>query len=311
MRRRQLLALSGSLLAGSAGCLSASAPEATDPTSTESRTTTESSTTAETTSTKPTSTEPTTETTSTVEYADVSVELDALQPGLVTMTTPDSIGVSGRDRRYLLVDVSIGEGGESPTRDEFAFEFDGATHRPEPMEDPWRVWRFYDDEGALYDRGSSGDGLLVFELPEAEKGDFESVPEFALTWPGGEWQPDEQLRRRLAAPEPSLSVSLDVPETLATYESPTVSVTVENEGDLPGRFVAGLNRIGPRVAYAPVERVSMLVPPGESETWEFTDDSLMAGDYPDERVGDGDSDMTYDLSWAGGDVRKGIRYVEE
>ncbi|WP_115864006.1 hypothetical protein [Halorussus litoreus] len=304
MRRRQLLALSGSLLAGSAGCLSASAPEATDPestdtTSTESHRTTERSTTAETTST---------ETTSTVEYADLAVELDALQPGLVTMNTPDSIGVSGRDQRYLLVDVSTGEGGEAPARDEFAFEFDGATHRPEPMDEPWRVWRFYDDEDALYDRGSGG--LLVFEFPEAEKGDFDSVPEFPLTWPGGEWQPDETLRRRLSAPEPPLSVSLDVPETLATHESPTVSVTVENEGDLPGRFVAGLNRIGPRVAYAPVARVSMLVPAGESETWEFTDDSLMAGDYSDERIGDDESDMTYHLDWADGDVRKGIRYVE-
>lgn len=289
MRRRHLLALSGSLLAGSAGCLSASAPEAP---ATQNATTDASATTTE------------TDAPTTTESVDVSVALDALQPGLVTMTSPDSIGVRGDDRQYLLLDVSTPDDADPPARDSFAFAFDGTDHRPESVEEPWRFWRFEDAEAAFYD-ADSGEGVLLFELPASAERDDASL---GLTWPGGEWRPGEAIRKRLLAPTPPLSVTLDVPGSIERAESPTVSVTVENDGDVPGRFVAGLNRSGPMVAYTPVERISLSVAPGESETWEHTD-SLFGGDVPDERVGDDEPDMTYHLDWAGGDARRSVRYV--
>ncbi|WP_168216266.1 hypothetical protein [Halorussus halobius] len=294
MRRRRLLALSGSLLAGSAGCLSASAPEAP---ATRDATTTEATTTAESATTDASTT--------TAEPADVSVSLDALQPAMVTMTSPDSIGVRDDDRQYLLVDVSTSGDGEPPDPESFAVRFDGTDYGPESVDEPWRFWRFEDGGEAFYDP-DSGEGLLLFELP-ASAGSDDAAP--ALTWPGGEWRPDGTVRRRLLAPEPSLSVTVDAPESVEPHESPTVSVTVENAGDVPGRFVAGLNRTGPMVAYTPIERVSVAVAAGESETWEHAD-ALSAGDDPDERVGDGESDMTYHLDWAGGDVHRGVRYAE-
>lgn len=300
MRRRQVLALSGSLLAGAAGCLSASAPEASQ--TDESHTTTGSQTTdADSTTDR--------EDTTTTEYADVSVTLDALQPGLVTMTTPDSIGVSGRDARYLLVRVSTDGDGQRPAPESFSLAVGGADYRPESVDQPWRIWRFHDEDDPGYDR-ASGEGLLLFEFPDDPGSDADSSAGPVLTWPGGEWRPDESIRRRLARPEPPLSVSAEVPDSVEFGESPTVSVTVENRGDVPGRFVAGLNRTGPMVAYTPVERVSMLVPAGESETWEYTDNSIMAGDYSEDQRGDGKTDMSYVLNWADGSARRDVRYVE-
>jgi hypothetical protein len=104
-------------------------------------------------------------------------------------------------------------------------------------------------------------------------------------------------------------VSFDVSEAIPSSESPTVTVIVRNEGDVPGRFVAGLPRSGPNVAHTPVERISVLVPAGATETLELTDHH--AGiPYDSERVVDGDPDATYYLAWADDRARRDVRYTE-
>ncbi|NHN59932.1 MULTISPECIES: hypothetical protein [Halorussus] len=295
MRRRTLLALTGSSIAGLAGCLGGTRSDGTAGTTADA--------TMGTTGGSGGTTERSGATTTTAN-ADVSVALDALQPGLVSMNSPDSIGVHPTDGQYLLLEVAA-EGPAPPAADDFAFRL-GETTRPPVTEQQWRIWRFYGEKDWRYD-ADSGEGLLLFELPESAH-DGESAAA-ALAWPGGEWRPDEALRRRLATPEPPLSVSVEIPEEVPVTDHPTVSVSVTNDGDVPGRFVAGLNRSGPMVAHTPVSQVSVLVPAGETETWELDDDSIMGG-YQDERVGDGDPDMTYYLVWGDDRAEREVRYVQ-
>lgn len=322
MRRRDLLALSGPLFAGLAGCLSPfdaeagpeSATRTGDPAaSNESATQRRSPTTDAT-------TDPGSSTTPSAADAAVSVETDALQPGVVTMTTPDSIGVRRDDGQFLFLDVAA-DGEVRPAHGDFTFRFAGTSYEPVAVEYPWRLWRAYGEENWEY--SESGDGILLFQLPESARHarvtaapdstgtplDSPETVEAVLTWPGGEWTPGESVHRRLVAPHPPVSVSFDVTEEIPTHESPTVTVTVRNDGDVPGRFVAGLNRSGPRVAHTPVERISFPVPAGETETWELTD--YGAGAPSDsEQVGNGEPNMTYYLSWADGGLSRHVRYVE-
>jgi hypothetical protein len=91
-------------------------------------------------------------------------------------------------------------------------------------------------------------------------------------------------------------------------ESPDVSVTARNDGDLPTVFVAALNREGGGVAYAPIDHASIRVPPGESITWEPEDTMLRTA--PSEAVGDDQPDMTYHLRYVGGHRRREVRVVQ-
>lgn len=308
MQRRTFLALSGSSIAGLAGCLSESPSSGTDPATETEATATDRLTTASTTEDSTTESDDSSPTETTVN-ATVSVNTDALQPGLVTMNTPDSIGVKETAKQYLVLQISA-EGTTLPTRDDFEFEFAGADFQPISSGPGRRIWRFYGEEGKLYD-ADSGQGFVLFELPETNNvADASDSSEIALMWPGGEWRPDESLRERLVTPSPPLSVSVDIPDAIRTDEQPTVTITVQNEGDVAGRFVAGLNRVGPYVAHRPVARISMLVPAGETETWELRDDSIMAGDYSEEDVNDGEPDIRYYLSWPNKSKDWSVRYID-
>jgi len=282
MKRRTLLATAGATAAAAAaGCLSdAGGGEPTDTTTDEptDRTTTHTGTTTGTT--------------------DASVSLDAYQRGVVVLDSPDSIGVREGDSAFLYLSVES-DAENPPAYDEFEFDFDGKTYPPESPDD-YQLWR--ERQTPAYENGS---GWLLFSLPES--GDADDA---RLSWPGGEWQAGESLRAMLAAPLPDLSVEYDFPETVVQGESPDLSITVENEGDVDARYVAGLNRSGPRVAYAPIEAISMRVPAGETKEWTLTDDYGMGG-VRDERVDDGDPDMTYHLD--GADVQKEwpVRVVSE
>jgi len=245
---------------------------------------------------------PTSTSTPTPSDGVVSVSLDALQPALVSMTSADSIGVRDDDGQYLFLDVSV-EAGSPPDVDDFAFHFDGTAY--DPARDEFRLWREYNQNDAY--EPETKEGWLLFELPET--GDASNP---RLTWNNAAWGPDAGLVRRLSERQPSMSVSPSFPESVTSGASPTISIEVTNDGngddDLPGRFVAGLNRSGPRVAHRPVERISVPVPAGESETVEVVDDSVR---YPDsDGIGDGDPDMTYYLDWPGERVEREVRLTE-
>ena len=49
-----------------------------------------------------------------------------------------------------------------------------------------------------------------------------------------------------------------------------MTVSLVNTGDVDGAFVAALNRVGPRVAYAPETGVVLPVEAGEYTEWEYT-----------------------------------------
>lgn len=263
MHRRRFLAAAGALTTtAAAGCLTGSpASDSTD------RTTTEATTDTSTTTTVP-----------------LSVSLDRYQPGVVAMTSPDSIGVRRGEGAALFLDVTS-DGDDGPARTDFRFRFGGSMYSPVDPDDV-RLWREYGNRAGAY--GVEGrDGWLLFDLPQS--GD---AADAHLSWSGGEWTPPRELRDRLAAGF-DFGIEYDFPETVEHGERPGVALTVTNDADAPARYLAALNRAGPRVAHAPVETISFVLDPGETRTWTYEDEYFGSGDIDESEVGDGDPDMTY------------------
>ncbi|WP_257297702.1 hypothetical protein [Haloarchaeobius sp. FL176] len=281
MRRRALLSTTGAMLAGLAGCLSGDEP--TDGTDTTNGTDTPSD---------PTDTSQPAE-------SPAEVSLLSYQPAVVQLAT-DSIHVNDDDGGYLFLSVDASAADEPAGRDEFTFVHGDEAYSPvEPGKS--QLWRQYHEDDSYGDGNESG--WLLFELPEVVTGD-----DVRVGWPGGEWRPGEPLRSRLAAEYPELSMSFTVPEKVPQGDHPTVTLTVQNEGDVDARFVAGLNRVGPRIAYTPVTDASFVVPAGASETWDHTGgfDTTPLGD---DELGDGLHDVTYHLDSILGQESRQVRYV--
>jgi hypothetical protein len=219
----------------------------------------------------------------------LSVSVGKLQPALVAMSTPDSIGVYSGDRtQYLFLQLAV-ERGDPPARSELSFRFDGDEHDPLEADGPQDLWRLYDGEESRYD-ADSGEGWVCFPLPAT------GAPEGAgLTWADNVWVPSPAVRDRLAAAAPPLSVEWAAPDTVEMGEAPTIEVSVTNEGDRAGRFVGALNRSGPRIAYIPVTAISRLIPAGATETWTLETGALdgQGGWTPD----GGQTAATYHLHW--------------
>lgn len=306
MKRRTFLATAGSGLAGAvglAGCLNVGGTGAGDgtpagdagptatPTDAPTTTTDRGSTTAET----PPTDEPTT-TTGERGTADVTVRSLHLQYGLVTPSSPDSIGTWNTDTPYLMALVAVD--GDLP-RSEFTLAV--GDRRVDPAEQT-RIYRTAWGDYQWYARGRPG-GVLAFELPT---GDPDGS--MRLTWPGGDRSVDEGIGPRLAAGPPQFSASLSLPETHEGLDAPPVEIEVTNEDDVPRRFLGALNRVGPMIAYAPIARVSEMVSPGETTTLTVEDD--WTGMPGDDRIGDGEPDVTYRLHYAGGEAVGDIRIVE-
>lgn len=284
MRRRRFVGLGGACLAGLAGCLSFD-PAGGRETSTGDG---------------PTGT-PATDTATGGTSPAVSAAATALQPGVVEMTSPDSIGVSLADgRRFLLVDLSVDDG-EAPPREEFALRFDGGRYAP--VGDDRRLRRDLDGDAGRYER-SSGEGWVLFDLPET--GD---PADLAVAWAGRETPVEDgvagSLTARLSNAPPPLALDLAVPETATPGEPTTVEFTVTNEGTHTGQFVAGLNRAGPLIAHAPVAPVRRPIPAGATETWTVADDGIR--DPGSEGPHDGEPTATYHVDWTGGRRSREVR----
>lgn len=115
------------------------------------------------------------------------------------------------------------------------------------------------------------------------------------------------LQRRLDAPAPPLSISTSFPDEVTVGDAPEIGLRITNDGELPGRFVAGLNRSGPRVAHRPVARVSVAVPAGKTVTQQVADDELSP--MQEEDVGNSEPDLTYYFHWENGVQERQVRLI--
>lgn len=290
MKRRELLALGGSGVAGLAGCLS-SPSEGSTISDTEGATSESSKT-----------EEPTT----TVKSADLDVAFDSLQPGVV-MTNVDYFTLhSEPDSQYLFLRVSV-SGGSAPSLSEIFFRFDGNSYSP--MEFSYSISRELGSDYTLYEGADDEDerGWVIFELPETGAEDT-----MALVWPGGMWRPDDDLKERLGAPYPTLTLEKwHVPDSVAIGDAPVHEFTVHNEGDYPGRFIAGINwRYFGQMELAH-RRISQEIPPGETRSWEVSSREIQqVREGLLDEVGDDDPDLSYELLWPGGEREKHVRVME-
>ncbi|NHN41520.1 hypothetical protein G9C85_07695 [Halorubellus sp. JP-L1] len=285
MQRRRLLATAG-LALGTAGCLGIDdGDDATGTTTT---------TTASTEATTATTTNATTTASATLDVTEAT-----LQQALVFLET-DYLSTTGGDGRYLLANAFVSEG--RVDRRDVALRVDGTEYGPDDGRTVSRLWRVYQSDSAFE---SDLGGLLLFELPASG---FDSTSDAAVTWPGGEHRLRAGLRERLRADAPAFSVSIDAPDTLAQGESPTFDVAVTNDGTVPGRFVAGLNRYGPRVASIPAKRFSILVDAGATERTSYTG-GISGFRVPDDQLDDGDHDLRYGWNGAADDRTFPIEYV--
>jgi hypothetical protein len=273
VHRRAFLTSAGGTLAALAGCLGT---EGADGSSTATAT-------------------PTTPITSGEPAAGVTVESLHLQYGVVTPTTPDSIGVSNPDAPYLVAAVRV----DGPLSWEaFGLRMGDVRYGPTRID---RLYRTAWGDDRWYERGRA-DGLVVFEAPSSATSDLR------LTWPGGERPVDGGIVTRLDGGPPQLTASLNVPSSYDERTAPDVTIDVTNEGSTASRFLGALNRGGPQVASIPVARLSELVPGGERTTISVADS--WGGLPDDDRLGDDESDVTYRLDFVGGEDAAEIRLVE-
>jgi len=280
MHRRAFLTSAGGALAALTGCLGGGGADESTPTAASSPTA---------------AATPTTPVTSGDPAAGVTVESLHLQYGVVTPTTPDSIGVSNPDAPYLVASVRV----DGPLSWEaFGLRMGDVRYGPTRID---RLYRTSWGDDRWYERGRT-DGLVLFDAPAG------ATEHLRLTWPGGEQPVDDGIVTRLNASEPQLSASLDVPARHEGSTAPPVTVEVTNEGATASRFLGALNRGGPLVASTPVARLSELVPAGGRTTGSVADS--WSGLPDDDRLGDDEPDVTYRLDFVGGEDSAEIRLVE-
>ena len=195
----------------------------------------------------------------------------------------DVIGDAGE--RFVLVNADATAAEDPPAREAFTLSVGEETHAPTTnLGFGGSLDDYYYLPSSVYD-AELPSGVLPFALSE-----YEEPPGVALTWPGldGEW-PLEDASEALARPDATFAV--DAFEAKSDGDQvPSLSVTVENTGDVRGWFVGAINRRGPSVAIIPVTGFAFEVDAGETVT---------------ETVGDGESfygsgTAEYTLETAGG-----------
>ncbi|WP_226010555.1 hypothetical protein [Halomicrobium salinisoli] len=230
---------------------------------------------------------------------EITVRDVTLQYGLVGLSD-DAIYVDQHETAFVVADVAV-EG--DVLRDAFELRVDDAAVT---ASDPDARYRHRSDEDDWYD----GDGRGALLISPSQSGLEGEPPELRLSWPGGEHALDDGLAERLVRGPPTFDATVDAPAEVPADEADgehEVTVEATNRGDGSARFLAGVNRTGPQIAYTTVERLTALVDPGETVTVSLSDDWM--GPPPAERVGDGESDVTYELAWNGGFDSTEIRVV--
>lgn len=271
-RRRYLGSVAGTLAIAAAGCLERVGSAAGGATGTEDEEMTTDGTTF-----------------SGVEIGEVTVT-----PELVAMNSPDSIGTfGGRDEQYVAATVSS-QGSNIPEYGAFELDAGGTAYAAD--EDAagtnGYLWTFDSPYQTRYDPERSTRGWAVFAVPKPL--DAESA---AISWPGGDRPLESIAVEYLRRPPTEFEIrEFAAPDSVEVGEEATVSVTVENAGDVDGTFVGAVNRVGPWIAYAPQAAISLDIPAGETATWAYSH-------TPDERHVDHDDEalaMRFHLNWRGG-----------
>lgn len=277
MDRRRFLALSGLGISGLAGCTSPQESQQTSEHGGENGSTT------------------TDATTTTFADRELEVEFSGLQTGVIELFEDAYEITSTSGYQYLFLDVTV-TSGSPPSVTDFTFHFDGEAYTlrtewdfPHPIHRGEESSRDYPDQTGEMPYRRDNDGWILFQLPE--RGDANDA---VLSWPGGEWRPDEAVRARLANPIPSLTIEeWTVPETVSPDTNPEFEFTVRNEGTHPGHFWGAIDGDGSTTDRL-VTLVSERILPGESESWIVTGRTSQMGseEYPQEEV-------TYTLLWPG------------
>jgi hypothetical protein len=275
MRRRAFLASTSALLGtGLAGCSALSSES--DPVRTTRDTTTR---------------QPTTE-----QQVSLDATVRRLQPALLTRSDSGPT-VVGDGQQYLFYRVEVTDG-DPPARLDFAFRLGGRTYSPGvSTADP--LWVGLDQNDRY--SADTGEGWLVFELPDAW-----NAKHAAFGLGSREWPVDDAIRERLAAAPPSLDVAWEsISET--TPGDTLQEFDVTNESNQDSRFVGVMTAAG-LDAEEPLAVFNRQLPAGSGHSFDVAVAGLPA-DSP--AVGDGDSDVTYQLRWPGGTLEQDVRFVAE
>jgi hypothetical protein len=229
----------------------------------------------------------------------LSVEHATVQPEVVALDSPDSIGTFGdRSNQFLIARIEVDDG--KLTRQDLRLSAGDASYQP--IEQIGNHQRALWQSGEFYFESDDTAGAVVFEVPKPLTGaDSDGV---TLSWPGGSQALGKNIRTRLARKPTSFAVSVEA-SAEASMDSPAeLSVTVENTGDVPGTFVGALNRIGPLIAYAPIESIGLTIPAGEQESWDhtFTPDR--------DKVEDGQGSFEFRVKWRDGSETRTVEIVE-
>lgn len=254
MRRRDLLALAGTALAGGAGCLrparrdpGASLGTAADDGGGDGLALGRAATVGDT----------------TVSMVDLS-----FRTAVRYSRESGALGVYGaEDSRLVFVRLTV-DGRPRPPLSAFALRLDAASYTPLRTVDGTaltNVQRRFPPYSP--DTDPDGNGVwLLFEVP-AER----PARQASLTWnpADGErrrWSLREDHRETLAAPVPAFTVeSVSVPDRADPDERPAATLTVRNTGTVDGSFVAALNYLAPLSA---AQDVAFGVPAGETTTYD-------------------------------------------
>lgn len=194
---------------------------------------------------------------------DVDVGEATVRPGLVALNSPDSYGVfGGRDEQWLVAEVAV----DSPAG------FDPSDLVVETDEEEYAATvavgesaGHLADFGDPYGTTDDGSGWVAVRLPKPL-----AAERAALAWDGGEQSLEASTLERLNRPPTDFDVVLGAPTVASVGDEVTVTVATVNTGGVDGTLVAALNRVGPRIAYAPETAVVLPVEAGEYREWEYT-----------------------------------------
>ncbi|MFC6732950.1 MULTISPECIES: hypothetical protein [unclassified Haladaptatus] len=238
--RRDLLRIGGLGLAFVAGCTSAQPSGSESPESTTSGTTQQ-----------------------TPDAPSVTVTDVHVTPEVVSLNSPDSIGVVGeRDQQFVIARVRT-ETDDPLERGKFNLriaENEFGALDTSYGSDVGTLWEY---RSTRYEQSTGG--YLVFQVPKPV-----ASQEISIRWRDEVHPLSEETTAQLATDPTNFAVrEFTTPESVRAGENVTLTLIVENTGTTDGTFVGALNRIGPQVAYTPVQKVALDVKAGATTTWSY------------------------------------------